>query len=1265
MVKWITATEITAWVKRDSRRAQEKLPELVRKLIQATASSIDRINFPCDGSVTSGGWDGHLETKAKTPFFPSGLSKWEMGVGESCGNKADSDYKSRTADPLDAVPADTVYVQVSPQPWIDRDNWVKAKKTEDIWKDVRAIGADDLELWLESAPAVALWLAKEMKKIGSAIRDIEAWWEYWSTMTNPFLSVDLVISGRQDEVNEIHGWYRNGPNIFEMQGDDAQEPFAFLYSALSKLPEEECQRAFSRCVVVETIEQLRDCYESFVHPLIIAVPAECIEEAHMAVNKGHHVFVSANAMDRYRYVHKLSRAKREPMQEALEKLGLSEADATRCIRNTGRSIPVIRRQRFKASNKTPEWAKQENSKFLLPALLAGAWTDGREGDKEMMEALSGMPYSKFSKSIKPLTKVEDSPLIKVGHVWMLKSPLDAWFLAAQYLDQDDFTNFRRGLSAVLTETDPKYDLPSSERWMAGVKGKTPKCSRWVRRGLVESLVLLSVYGDKISEEINSPEDFAYSVVKDLLDAANTWEAWATLKDVMPLLAEASPDAFIDVLDEKIDSEKEIFVELMKDDEDRFGFGDCRHSGLLWALESIAWDPEYVTAASMALLKLAQIDPGGRWSNRPLASLTDILLPALPQTYANAKQRVKVYKKIIKEDAVIAWQLASSHMGGGTVSPSHSFQWRDMGGDRGALQQVSSEDYTEYLKSMFPIWADLVCVNNSTVSSGIEDFIRLPEEIRKSLVKKLDQLDKKSFSIEERKVILQHLRHTLNWILNYDKEENYKKHVPALRRAYNLLTPEDPLDRIDWLFQDGWPDLPEATKRHDQQERLEELRIEAAKMLLEEVSLGAIGKYGSGLNYQAAFGSAFAKAEGKKHDPGIVSEFSKYVKESPWLLVGYAMGLFDSGGQKAVLGQIEVVEAGKLKSQEKIIASLLRGLPEQSDTWSIVESYGDRVGKEYWLLASGYTRRDDQKKHDAEYAVKKLIDVGRPGVAVRIAGDSHGSLPSALLKQVLLELLNLSVEDKNMIDGSMLEFYLSNIFDQLYKNDDLTLEEIGALEWPYAQIFDHHHKRTKSPMALHQNLQSNPGFFVELLSYLYKKDDGSNSKPDNLSKKQAENIAKNAYEVLHTWSLVPGVSSSGEVDKEVLREWVITARKMAKEQSYLKGCDLKLAEILSKMPQDSDGVWPHVALRDLLEEVKSSILDKHIPFAIYNSRGVRSKSLTDGGSEERRLADKYMAWSKELSDNWPRTSRVLKNLSTMFSRDAEREDIDSQLHDLEY
>lgn len=1267
-MKWITATEIAQWAEKDSRQAQEKLPELVRMLIQATAPSIQRIDFPCDSSVTTGGWDGHLETESHAQFFPDGLSKWELGTKKSPQKKANKDYENRKITPLGVNPKEATYIAVTTRSWPKRSEWESGKRAEGHWKDVRAIAVDELELWLTSAHGVALWFAQLIQKVTPGIRSLETMWEEWSVSTDPAFTPDIVISGRTGERDEIHTWLRGAPRIFEMQGDAPDEPFAFLYAAIATLPDAEREVAFSRAVVVDTIQQMRGLSQSLIAPIIIAAPAECLEAASFAVNGGHHVFITMDAktIDMGR-ITKLTRPKRDPLLSALKEAGLSDADAQRHVRDSSRSLPVLRRHLFRSGlDVVPAWAGVSSASVLLPALLAGAWVEGKEGDQELIGALAGTTYQEFIRNLTQIATMDDAPIRKVGNVWKLKSPLDAWFLAARHLDAEHFARFRKVINSVLTQTNPKYDLPADQRWAATVYGKSSSHSNWIRRGLIESLVLLSVYGERISKAIDQPEKFAASVVKDILDGANSWQAWASLKDVMPLIAEAAPDTFLEILEEKIDKAPTLFQDLLRDEDNRFGLGDCQHSGLLWAVESTIWNPKYFIASIQVFLRLAQIDPGGGWSNRPLASLIDALLPGIPQTNSTFEERLVAYDFLIEKDSAIAWKVAESHMGSGTISASHMFKWRDIGGDRAGLEGELRDSAIKYINALQPKWSSLAIATNKNLTSAVEDFIRLPEEVRDSVLLGLEKIDPSSFTKEERQILRHNLRDTLNWISSYGDEKK-KENLPALKKAYLKLEPKDLIEKYEWLFSDGWPRLPEAeplaSKSHE--EWLAEVRKEAAREFLDDISLEKILDYGQSHGYSAMFFHAIATAVTTDvEDIKIVDALVERVDEAQWSLVGYSMGRIELKEISWAIRQIERLK-DKGTFVPKVAAAMFRGMKESGAVWDSVEKYGEEVDRAYWGIATGFSRSETNKTEDAARAVDKLLGAGRPQIALNIAGDPHISLPSDLLQRLILSLLDLDGEQKKHLDGTMLEFHLTNIFNQIYDRKELSLEEIGRLEWPFAQIFDRFNRRNNAPLALHRSLQKDPTFFVDLLSYLYKKDDGSESVPENMTKEQTETVAKNARKVLETWYLIPGVQEDGSVNENDLNKWVEDARKLAESKSYLRACDLKLAEVLSRVPSDNDGMWPHVALRNTLEKVRSSLLDEHIPYALYNSRGVRSRSLLDEDEQERKLVEIYHEWAKATKVKWPRTSKVLKSLANMLDNDAKRENVDMELRDIEF
>jgi hypothetical protein len=133
---------------------------------------------------------------------------------------------------------------------------------------------------------------------------------------------------------------------------------------------------------------------------------------------------------------------------------------------------------------------------LITALLAGGWSEGSDGDKAAMEALSGLSYAEVTRELAPLLAAFDGPLRKSGDAWKVASPRDAWLLLAKFITRVDLDRYLTVFSQVLSEKDPCYDLDAKERWVADMRGIGLTRSGLLRGGLAETLILLALWGDQ-------------------------------------------------------------------------------------------------------------------------------------------------------------------------------------------------------------------------------------------------------------------------------------------------------------------------------------------------------------------------------------------------------------------------------------------------------------------------------------------------------------------------------------------------------------------------------------------------------------------------------------------------------------------------------------------------------------------------------------------------------------------------------------------------
>jgi transcriptional regulator with XRE-family HTH domain len=117
-IRWVDATDIAQWAER--RHGQGSLTMLIAKLLRAAGQA--SLRFPSDEGVQFAGWDGvSFSATESDEYVPAGPAGWEIGTQrEDISGKATDDYKKRSTNPFDLVPAQSTFVFVTPRHWPKR-----------------------------------------------------------------------------------------------------------------------------------------------------------------------------------------------------------------------------------------------------------------------------------------------------------------------------------------------------------------------------------------------------------------------------------------------------------------------------------------------------------------------------------------------------------------------------------------------------------------------------------------------------------------------------------------------------------------------------------------------------------------------------------------------------------------------------------------------------------------------------------------------------------------------------------------------------------------------------------------------------------------------------------------------------------------------------------------------------------------------------------------------------------------------------------------
>ena len=183
----------------------------------------------------------------------------------------------------------------------------------------------------------------------------------------------------------------------------------------------------------------------------------------------------------------------------------------------------------------------------------------------------------------------------------------------------------------------------------------PRYSRQLAEGLAETLAAMGGLGREIRISTMTLADWPARIVRRVFEhAASDWRLWASLAPSLPLLAEAAPRQFLDAVETRGGEDGPLF-ELFKQEGDN-PFGSSPHTGLLWALEGLAWSPDHLPRVASVLTKLARLDPGGRTANRPRVSLRRIFLIWYPQNTLPWRDQLHVLESLIRRDPETGWQV---------------------------------------------------------------------------------------------------------------------------------------------------------------------------------------------------------------------------------------------------------------------------------------------------------------------------------------------------------------------------------------------------------------------------------------------------------------------------------------------------------------------------------------------------------------------------------------------------------------------------------
>ncbi|MBP5857417.1 HigA family addiction module antidote protein [Marivibrio halodurans] len=1255
----IRAMNLATWPERID--ARPLLPAFLRRLVHTTGATITEADFPAYDLSQRHGWDGHVVCQSPNPWVPGGVSGWEFGCDANPKKKAEEDYKARGKLP-EKERLETTFVFVTPRHWPKKAEWVAEKRSERKWKDVRAYDANDLEQWLENSPPAQAWMADILGVPREGCQTLAEYWRCWSRVADPAISPAIFRSAIEASADRIEQWLQNPhskPLI--VSAASKEEGVAFL-AAATRLSEK-LEVFGQQAVFFDSAQTMKKLSGITTEMIPVIFSGELERNALDAFPERKIVVVSDRNLGVVRESIEVSPPSHESFQEAIKDMNLDEGKYASVIRGSSRSPTILRRLLASTPGlMKPSWAQdQEHARWMIPFVLLGRWRWDSVSDREIISLVADVPVAVVEQRLAKLSALEDAPILQEGDVGGVASRLESLNAVAPYISEEDLERFIFVAECVLEEDDPSLDLEKSERWTAAIYGKVREYSGTVRRSIADSLILLAVHGPNAlgNERGSKAEWLVASLVSRLLKDRNS-RVWLSQQRDLPCYAEAAPNTFLGILEDELRKPNPA-IDCLFEPAESGPFSGCDRTGMLWALEVLAWNPARLSRVILILADLCRYRIDDNWVNKPAGSIRDILLSWRPHTMATLNQRIEVLENLCSRHPEVGWSFCMSQldsmpsMTSGTYEP----RWRDETSEHD--RSLSHKDVFDFRRKCLDLvlaWPEFDCEKLKELVSLLGD---VPKGDRDRIHAHIENWIATDPPQSEIASLREHVRlRTMTRRARHSKKRS--EGIADGRKLYARLEPSDLLQRHRWLFAKQWveysgDELDNDNFDHDARERW--ISEERAKALREvQAALGH-----DGIFELCALGDAASM---------VGWTLGRHVLSRDELLAFLVAAI--SGGSKFDQSKVDQCVSGALHQLadaelEDFLADASQALAEKGGpnarmrlhllapfgkkNWDMVAKFGQDTEKQYWCKVNvGWGRFDDA---ELNFCVEKLLAADRPRAGFFVAHFECEKLKTEILMSLLHDM---GTKDSEPAENYRWQSHdIISAFEALENRDDVDPAKLVQLEFMYVRAIGSHSGFKFANLS--RELANSPQSFFHLVALCFRRNDDREDDPALGVPTDADErgkAAKMAYTTLDNVTQIPGTQDDGTLNIDHLREWVKAVRELAKKHDREDITDQQIGGLLQRCGVGEDGIWPRAEVRQVMEETASEEIAIGMSIEERNSRGAQWRPSPDNGDQERELAAKYRGYGEAIMNRTPFVARMLFNIAESYERDAQRHDV---------
>lgn len=939
---------------------------------------------------------------------------------------------------------------------------------------------------------------------------------------------------------------------------------------------------------------------------------------------------------------------------------IKSACGIRNAEDVSKSVVKVESQVVALQSASAGEAKVRRDRLALLA-LAGMWQDDNEVDREFLKTVVGVEDKGLCDLEQELAQLNPPLMTISGGFARIVNRRGLWRVAAGVLQGQEVDKFLSSAVQLLRKTDERFELDPEKR-LSYFENRTAKASKLLREGVAQGLALLGAE-NKFCTCIALPkrENCVTLSVRKIFEKSD-WKVWATLDDLLSLLAEAAPEEYLSCAQRFLKKKTGGLEALYEQECPGVIFNPTYVTGFVRALGLLAWMPDCFSASLDLLAQLVARDPGGNYRPRAADVLQEILHPLGPHTVVPWRKRVKVFSSLVRlKYKDVLWDVVTSLLPTSHYAFVVQQSWpiyRDVGWHGKVGENLDMTEVSEQFDA-YALLANELCAYNVERILKIlnvaashwrnEPFLALAKTLKRIVCR---------ISQDDQYRLWKELREILRFARMTRKREKVQSPGPReqaiaeLVALYELAVPQYKHRFLFSYTERHYGRTESGLSENEYAKDLEDRQRAAVREVLSSCGVSGTFDFASQTDHCHYVGYLLGQ-EADVDGEVVPVQFELKDEKRRTAVVGYVNGRFSVGGWSWV----DKVINGGWSVEDKV--TLLVMLPFCADVWHRAAGILKNDVGMYWHRANAFWVN---RKEEVDEAVDGLLGVGRCYAAIQIL--AHGTVEKTgwrmdLCCRVLKAIVAHKAKDEFIPDT---RYYLKQMLEAVQESENVSEEEKANFEWYFFDAFEMRAPDGFRPVALNHALASDPKMFCEALKIAFLPAKKAAAIKEERVKKPLSEIEQKhierVWKLLYDWAGVPGVDEHGVFHGRKFNAWVRYVFREARKMDRLTPAKRTLARAMIHAPMAADGFWLPHEIAKLMEKPSNETMLNAYDVAWFNSRGVHwvDKEM----KEDKKLHAKYMKMAEEAEEyGYVGLAKTMRSLASSILDMARRENEDNK------